>query len=416
MLSETNYSMSELVYLFVDGESTPLQNDILFNALASNTDLQQELQEAILIRDTLVSDSVALAVPLKITTTIFQNAGVALPSNLVVGAAASFGEKIFLGFKSIALPLFTAVGGAFIALGFMNYFQSENNASNNTLAGTNLNKYTNNNPNTFSNNRNNKLTDNNFSNNKISNNKHNNITTANEIVAKKEDKIEERNITTSILKSNETQVYNKSIAISQSALAQNTSLLSQILFTKNNNLTSSPIGILPINNSEFITSYNEKLPLSFAVRGMMNLSSFPAGTKSTANEVPSNFTISIGYDLTAETKIGIEGGRQSIRYYTFENGKNEKATQRESIDWAGAYIRHNFNELTFFNLTPFANGTLGATVSGPTGRMITGFKWQPENSISLSAGVEASTFFYQKSSNWQNISALGFIYQVEINY
>ena len=52
MSAETPLSLSELVYLFVDGETTSAQEQVLFSHLATDADLQAELQEAILIRST----------------------------------------------------------------------------------------------------------------------------------------------------------------------------------------------------------------------------------------------------------------------------------------------------------------------------------------------------------------------------
>lgn len=422
MLSETNNAMSELVYLFVDGESSALQNELLFKALASSSDLQQELQEAILIRSTLEQDSAALAVPLKTTANIFQAAGVSLPSNVAVGAIIPLSDKIFLGLKSMAVPVITAIGTAVASLTIMNYLDSENiynaniNLSNSNQIISNQNNTPNNNINSNTNNSAENKLNSIYSRRKSRNN---NINTSNEVLASKAEQVQTIAVATQEIAvattELEQQTTRKSSNITQSPMASRNNYFDDMSFAKSNSVNNTFGTIALVNHNEEFESIGT-LPLTIGVRGMMNLSSFPAGTKSNVNTAPSNFTLSIGYDLSDDFRIGIEGGRQSIRYYTFENGKNDKATQRESIDWAGAYIRKTFNELTFSNLTPFANGTLGATVSGPSARLIAGMKWQPENSISLSAGVEASTLFYQKSSNWQSISALGFIYQVEINY
>jgi len=79
MSAETPLSLSELVYLFVDGETTSAQEQVLFSHLATDADLQAELQEAILIRSTLEQDCSALAVPPETTAAIFSKAGFALP-------------------------------------------------------------------------------------------------------------------------------------------------------------------------------------------------------------------------------------------------------------------------------------------------------------------------------------------------
>ena len=111
MTDETNNSMSELVYLFVDGETTSSQEEILFNTLAGNPGLQQELQEAILIRSTLEQDCSALAVPPETTAAIFQKAGFALPGAAagMPGVTSWLGE-VFYSLKSAVLPSLFALG------------------------------------------------------------------------------------------------------------------------------------------------------------------------------------------------------------------------------------------------------------------------------------------------------------------
>jgi hypothetical protein len=305
--------------------------------------------------------------------------------------------------------MLTAIGTAVVSLTLMNYL-SDNNKSEVNLNNISNQSYSPNNniaQNTQSNLVDEKLNTLLFK--RSANYNANNIT----IDSNSENKSES---ITDLNENKKEKSLNKNInLISESTISNRNNYFNDILFANNNSTISNLSNRAVINNIEEFQSLG-KLPLSFSVRGMMNLSSFPEGTKSTINTNLSNFTLSVGYNLADDIKIGIEGGRQSIRYYTFENGKGENATQRETIDWAGAYIRKTFNEISNSNITPFAQGTLGATVSGPTGRLIAGLKWQPENSISLSAGLEGSTFFYQKSNVWGSISALGFIYQVEINY
>jgi hypothetical protein len=429
MLTESNNSISELVYLFVDGESSSFQNEMLFKALANSNELQQELQEAILLRTTLEQDSAELAVPLKTTTTIFQNAGINLPSNMLDSGVASFGQKILIASKSIALPLFTAFVGAVATFTFFTFFQADKSNSNfysgkfdnsNQIiasdkkpenSGVNSKAISNSNPKAEQSTKSDLRQK--QQNNKLLFAQKSNLNSTQQI--EKEILPDNQEIIPEINQITNSNSTNLTISDSQISKIEKSNYYENIPLT-NSNKTNTSLDFAKLDNNFTNIAISQKLPISFAMRGMMDIASFPNNTKSDVNQTTSNITLSIAYQISDDIKIGIEGGRQSLRYYTFENGKNEKATQRESIDWAGAFINKTFNEFTFSNISPFANGTLGATVSGPTGRLLAGMKWQPENSISLSAGVEASTFFYQKSSNWGNISALGFVYQVEINY
>ena len=112
MSAETPLSLSELVYLFVDGETTSAQEQVLFSHLATDADLQAELQEAILIRSTLEQDCSALAVPPETTAAIFSKAGFALPGTTTGWSMGSVIGSTVQTLQSIALPSLFALGGA----------------------------------------------------------------------------------------------------------------------------------------------------------------------------------------------------------------------------------------------------------------------------------------------------------------
>ncbi|MBI3259628.1 MAG: hypothetical protein HYZ54_09170 [Ignavibacteriae bacterium] len=194
----------------------------------------------------------------------------------------------------------------------------------------------------------------------------------------------------------------KHTTLSNKPLQSPTDIQSSVDFPNTLNFTNTSSGI--------------NLPITASLRGLINLSTFPSIAKTSYNNEFNNVAISIGYQINEDISIGVEGGRQSLHYYTFENGKNENATLHTSMDWAGAFYKQQFSGLTYSELTPYAQVTLGGTLSGPSGRLLTGFLWQPDSRISLSAGIEGSAFLYQKSADWYSLRALGFMYQVEVKF
>lgn len=428
MTAENHNTMSELVYLFVDGETTSTQEEILFNTLAGNPHLQQELQEAILIRSTLEQDCSALAVPPDTTAAIFQKAGFALPTaGGGMSAVTSWVGKALYSLKSVALPALFAVGGATLATG---YFMLHNPTTD-SIAATSPTANTRIIPSITT-------TD-----DKVNKGALLNTSTFDEaqtVTIERSHGVPptHRNtnrafavsdIPPTSASANFTRVAQPETAIDNAeatdiannysdALSINSSPIkhSAISHTKTAGFSSDIRSIDDFNAPNVRANETTQIPITASLRGLMNLSTYPSITENKFSNEFNNIAVSVGYDVSNEIRIGVEGGRQSLRYYTFENGKNEKATLHTSMDWAGAFYRQTLNGLAFSEFTPYAQITLGGTASGPSGRLLTGISWQPDSRIALSAGLEGSAFLYQKSAEWYSLRALGFMYQVEVKF
>jgi len=419
MTAEPNYTpLSELVYLFVDGETSAAQEETLFNTLAGNPELQQELQEAILIRSTLEKDCSALAVPPETTAALFQKAGFALPGAAGVSSVATFAGKVLYGLKSLALPALFALGGA--ALSAVYFWGNVPMAPNASISAT----------------------------------------TGNTIISAARDEVKSGALVSqmpiSVTNQNESSVLiNKTLR--EHSVPTNTDNKINNLHGERNaaasftaqeyhnavefsgNSTFSQIQIAPLKyaaNEREIPQFSSSpqfhptltqevtapapentLPITVSMRGLMEVSSFPsiASSSSMSNEF-NNIALSVGYEVSKDIRLGLEGGRQAMRYFTFENGKNEKSTLHTSIDWAGAFYRQQFSDLTYYEITPYTQVTLGGSMSGPSGRLLAGLCWQPDRRIALSAGIEGSTFLYQNSTEWYSLRSLGCLYSVEVKF
>ncbi len=416
MSAETQDSMSELVYLFVDGETTSAQEEILFNNLAGNPDLQQELQEAILIRSTLEQDCSALAVPPETTAAIFHKAGFALPgasAGLSIGTI--FGSTVEL-LRSIALPIAFSIGGAAIAtVYFLSQSQNPDEMESLTKRNSTLSSITNSSQILTSNaditnvliederpKRAKSSIADNFSVNKLQTESHNDF-----------DHVVAQDITVNEPETVSTEEKTQTISSISNSPYKNVNFNTKI---HDNSPVSHAIPTQSLISKDKFLDMAEKQPITLSLRGLMNMSTLPSFGKSTTNEEFTDLAVSLGYALSDNITIGIEGGRQSLRYYTFENGKNENATLNSTITWAGAYYRQVFPSLSVSQISPFGQVTLGGTFSGPSGRFLTGLRWQPDSRVSLSAGVEGSAFLYQNSSQWYSLRSLGLMYQIDVNF
>lgn len=421
MTAEPNYTpLSELVYLFVDGETNAAQEEMLFNTLAGNHELQQELQEAILIRSTLEKDCSALAVPPETTAALFQKAGFALPGAAGSGATttvATFAGKVYMGLKSLALPALFALGGA--ALSAVYFWGNVPTASNATV-------------------------DSHAGNAAVSVMREEvqsgallsqaplhreNSNEANRLV----NKMMRASVETIHAPTNGAHLRGERDAAPHFTAQEYHNGVEVVDNTTYPQLQVAPMKDaqgereIPQLSSQFQPSFipsvttlapasETRLPITVSMRGLMDLSSFPSAASTAISNEFNNIALSVGYDVSKDIRLGVEGGRQAMRYFTFENGKNEKSTLHTSIDWAGAFYRQQFSNLTYYEITPYTQVTLGGSMSGPSGRLLAGLCWQPDRRIALSAGIEGSAFLYQNSAEWYSLRSLGCLYSVEVKF
>lgn len=418
MSAETQDSMSELVYLFVDGETTSAQEEILFNNMAGNPDLQQELQEAILIRSTLEQDCSALAVPPETTAAIFQKAGFSLPgtsSGLTVGSLIGSATQFL---RSVAIPTACAVGGAVITtLFFMS--KSDDSTIHNLLANDTHPK-----------------SDNQYSTSVLVSNADTHTLQVAPLIPSQSAKnissvftpskggseninneddalLHKGNIDEQNVNNNETEEQNSLNPVSVKNTHYKKTLNTPTSFSAISHARSLESSESGLKN---LFSETETMPIVLSMRGFTNITTVPNVGKSIPNNEFDNIIVSLGYNLNDNVTIGLEGGSERLQYYTFENGKNNKATLHNSIMWLGGYYKQHFPLLEFSDILPYAQVSLGGTLSGPTGRLLAGLRWKPDTRISLSAGVEGNAFLYQNSAEWYSVRTLGFMYQVDVNF
>lgn len=126
----SDFTSSELIYLFLDGEHTPVERSVLFSSLANNSELQSEFEDALKIRAAAVKDASAIAPSATVTSALMSKAGFA------GGAAASAVSQGWFAqlFGSWGTTMLTYVVPGLFALGGVGIgmLLSSNNA--NTIA------------------------------------------------------------------------------------------------------------------------------------------------------------------------------------------------------------------------------------------------------------------------------------------
>lgn len=133
-----SHNTSNLLHAFLDGELEQSHEQPLFNELASNGDLRNELRELLAMRSAVQQDIEAFTPPLAATSNVFSSLGFALPmastgASSVIGGAMSSGAVNATALVAEAswwsklwLPSVTALVGAGITFWLLHWGYSSN--------------------------------------------------------------------------------------------------------------------------------------------------------------------------------------------------------------------------------------------------------------------------------------------------
>src|SRR5579864_9262732 len=75
MNEQNNFTPSELIYLFLDGEADNVQRTVLFTAMANDSSLQEEFNDAMRIRTVTQKQALAIVPSALLTQQLFAKAG-----------------------------------------------------------------------------------------------------------------------------------------------------------------------------------------------------------------------------------------------------------------------------------------------------------------------------------------------------
>ncbi len=132
----TEFSPSELIYLFLDGEHNGVERSMLFKAMAENQELQHEFEDALNIRNAAAREAADIAPSAALGHSLMARAGfaptavpqLASAGGAVVAATSPWFSGLFSHWSNIALlcllPLL-GVGGGYYASMSSNLSQSQ---------------------------------------------------------------------------------------------------------------------------------------------------------------------------------------------------------------------------------------------------------------------------------------------------
>lgn len=132
---------SDLIYLFIDGETTEVERDVLFKELANNNELQIEFQDALKLTKATEASNITITPPLALTGAIFTKAGLTqvIGTTAIVGGASITGgfikELIATLNTKFAVGIISAIMASVASITLLSTFNSNDNTNN--IAGNN---------------------------------------------------------------------------------------------------------------------------------------------------------------------------------------------------------------------------------------------------------------------------------------
>lgn len=401
---ETTPSTSELIYLYLDGETTPVQETVLFESLAANSDLQAEFREAITLRDTFTADRIEQP-PVTVTNAVFQRVGMVSP---FAGAStvAGLGTIIVGLMQRYAVPMISAVSGGVITLGALwlsGSFDSSVASSSLQNAATNAPRA---------------------------------VTTpyaASSVTLQPTSGIDVKNpVRHTEVYAQPTGLPRKQHLATVPSSSDTYSPASEISSETATSVVYPVISSPALHTAPAIQQDNPRSPASVIALAFESIASSTHGKFSfqarsftilggsggtTPEQLPTNLlfnnaALGMFYHLDEWNAIGLEAGAESFEHYTFTNNTPEFHSQ---ILWGSAVWRHIFTDKAEWNgFQPFSVLSAGFTQAGPMARGAVGLSYTPEDHISVSAGVEASSFIYSNPRGTFSAQKLGLTYSLNV--
>ncbi len=126
-------SASELIYVYLDGEATPLQQELLFSHLAHNQELQQEFTDALSIGKAFRQERTSSKPPLYLSSRVFADAGIPYHGVDVAAVSAAAGASWF-SLRRFILPVSAMMVGVLATYAALTYGSLFSGADSGTTA------------------------------------------------------------------------------------------------------------------------------------------------------------------------------------------------------------------------------------------------------------------------------------------
>ncbi|MBL8005569.1 MAG: hypothetical protein JNL36_10780 [Candidatus Kapabacteria bacterium] len=414
----------ELLYMYLDGECTPEQVAILFEAMAIDSELQKEFDEAVAFQQTLDEDKSKSVVPFSVTNSIFQRIGASIiPSSEIASTATVATTQTVSTSVLQAIWSFitnnSLVVGISALLTLVTGIESSKNvpaykptSSSQAVAPTTTQNKEGSSP----------LQNNNGTDSEVMQSKENtpSITnesipvqkkiTSNRVVQFEKKKLPEfaDQYTLPIIETNDNQSLIPSVQIFPSLRNE---------YKEDDRLIIESLQQIPIKNSSrmFQLLVNEPLSLSIQLRSMNSIVNLPS--RSSTESFTQNFGTTVLIALNKNHSIGLEISQETFPHFALETQRIQNFTTaplftaKETIMWTGASYQYSFDPIqSFGDVQPFVRTTAGASAIGGVSKTILGVQVPITNSVFSTVGFEGSLFFIN------NVSSINASQKLSVTY
>lgn len=192
-----------------------------------------------------------------------------------------------------------------------------------------------------------------------------------------------------------------------------------------NTITLKPISPSGYNNSfatiQSNTSvFSQKLRnITLGFRGYMLKSQPEVNVNLAEKGILPNIGLSLGYNLGKNTNIGIEFGQEKFaqKYTLVRDGEINYYKQNPLLWWYGLYFQQSVSSLfQIKELKPMARLFIGGTPVGPLVRGTLGLQYTPDERVTLFLGWEGTALGYKVQNNIYQTKKTGLTYGVSVKY
>lgn len=408
-----DFTPSEKLMLYLDGELPQEQETELFSLLASHADLRTEMRDGLAIRAAIGGDIDAFTPSAEQTTAVFAGLGFAAPYS----AAQPSQPKN----RQFWVPFLWLLGGLCMG-GAAAYwltqshvaqqFANEKHALEQTI--TRLNE-------TVS-----KLNKPVMSSTEVQS------TTAEtqpqvKTVVVYRDRIVTMPNESEPVNHNVTNEYDMSDESPNSNSAEAISVANRQEISMNNEQmlqsTSPTISVaepLPMQNTMPSIFANSLFPRFWSqVRGIGTLSQYPNISATNAVTGLTNVNVAVGYSFSPNVAAGIEIGREPfmLKYSGTVNGRTLRYEQQSSMLLGGVIIQGKTNPIEgFMGIQPVGTLFLGGSEIGMMGRLSTGVYCPLNANVSFYGGLEYSLMNFTYQANSFTTQKVGFTYGLQFTF
>jgi hypothetical protein len=435
----------ELLYMYLDGECSPEQVDILFSAMATNPELQREFDEAVAFQQKLEEDKSKSVIPFNVTQSVFQKIGASIiPSSEIVSSATVATTNVvsntvfqsiwsFITTNSVSIGISAALT---LITGIEYSHKNIDSVQNATKTSENLPYATSSKSKDVSSS---KITKETLKETTVGNN---------EVPSESKSSVQRNTIQSTAIESRNNGSSNKSKNSLGSSKQQQPAFT--ILTPNANDITESTIPQttvpsvlvfpslrneykeddravveslqqLPLNKRSTLIPVIEPLMLSIQLRSMNGISNFP--DRNVSETFANNLGTVVLIALNKNHSIGLEISQETFPHYALETQRIQNFTTaplfvpKETIMWTGATYQYSFDAMeSVGSISPFVRTTLGASSVGGLSKTILGIQVPITNSVFSTLGLEGSMFLINNASTINASQKIGITYSLGWNF